>query len=186
MGYTQRKVRGINFSFLLAGFVFACWALACAWYGWPRGVRAGSIAGFSLSAIAALFFCAFPLIWARYPEKHPVHHELRRYGALSQISQRLDREMSEHVEVEGPFRFTATLLVYDSSHRFQKVPHDQIASAEIEKAGGDDPAAIVLRTRSGRRYQWYCTWLRGIFDAERVLEKMRASSNKSEDRQSPP
>jgi hypothetical protein len=186
MGYTKRKVRGINFSFLLASFVFACWALVCAWYGWPRGIRGGSVAGFTLFALAALFFCAFPVIWARYPEKHPVHHELRRYGDLAQVSQRLDREMSEHVEVVGPFRFTATLLVYDSGHEFQMVPYDQIDSAEIERAGTDDPATILLRTRTGRRYQWYSTWLQGIFDPERVLEKIRASSIKSEDRQSPP
>ena len=48
--------------------------------------------------------------------------------------------MSEHVEALGPFRFTATLLVYDSGHEFRMVPYDQIASAEIETAGADDPA----------------------------------------------
>jgi len=174
MGYTKRKVRGINFSFLLAGFVFACWALACAWYGWPGGFRGGSVAGFALFALAALFFCAFPVIWARYPEKHPVHHELRRYGGLSQISRRLDREMTERVEVLGPFRFTATMLVYDSGHEFQMVPYDQIIFAEI--AGGDDPATIMLRTRAGRRYQWYSTWLQGTFNPQKVLEKIRAAA----------
>jgi hypothetical protein len=176
MGYTKRKVRGINFSFLLAGFVFACWALVCAWYGWPRGFHGGSVAGFGLFALAALFFCAFPVIWARYPEKHPVHHELRRYGGLLDITQRLDREMTEHVEVVGPFRFTATLLVYDSGHEFQMVPYDQIVSAEVEKAEGDDPGAIVLRTRSRRRYQWYSTRLQGNFNPEKVLNKIRAAA----------
>ena len=174
MGYTKRKVRGIDFSFLLAGFVFACWALVCAWYGWPRGFRGGSVAGFGLFALAALFFCAFPIIWARHPEKHPVNHELRRYGDLSQISQRLDREMTEHIEVFGPFRFTATLLVYDSGHEFQVVPYDQIVSADSD--GSDGPAAIMLRTRAGRRYHWYSTWLQGTFDPEKVLEKIRTTA----------
>jgi len=176
MGYTKRKVRGINFSFLLAGFLFACWALVCAWYGWPRGFRAGSTAGFGLFALAALFFCAFPIIWARYPEKHPVNHELRRYGDLLEVSKRLDHEMTEHVEAIGPFRFTATMLIYDSGHEFQMVPYAQIASAEIETAGSDDPATIVVRTRAGRRYQWYSTWLQGSFDPERVLGKIRSAA----------
>lgn len=172
MGYTKRKIRGINFSFLLAGFIFSGWALACAWYGWPRGFRAGSAAGFVLFALAALFFCAFPVIWVRYPKKHPVNHELLRYGNLSQISQQLDREMMEPLEVIGPFRFTATMLVYDSGHEFQMVPYDQIASAEIEKPESDDPVAIAVRTRTGRRYQWYSTWLQGIFNPEKVLERI--------------
>ena len=174
MGYTKRKVRGINFSFLVAGFVFACWALVCAWYGWPRGIRGGSVAGFGLFALAALFFCAFPVIWARYPEKHPVNHELRRYGDLLQVSRSLDREMTGNFEVIGPFRFTATLLVYDSGHEFQMIPYDQIVFAEI--AGTDEPATIVLRTRAGRRYQWYSTWLQGTFNPGRVLERIRAAA----------
>ena len=182
MGYTRRKVRGVNFSFLLAGFVFACWALFCAWYGWPRGFRGGSVAGFGLFALAALFFCAFPVIWARHPEKHPVNHELRRYGDLSEISRRLDREMTEQVETIGPFRFTATLLVYDSGHEFQMVPYDQILSAETYNAGGDDPAAVMLRTRAGRRYQWYSTWLQGKFNPEKVLEKIRAAARLDDQR----
>jgi len=175
MGYTKRKVRRINFSFLLAGFIFACWALVCAWYGWPRGFRFGSAAGFGLFALAALFFCAFPVIWARFPEKHPVNHELRRYGDLSQISKRLDCEMTEQVEIVGPFRFTATMLVYDSGHEFQLVPYDQIVSAELEP--GDDPATIMVRTRSRRRYQWYSTWLQGVFNPEKVLKKIRRAAH---------
>jgi len=182
MGYTKRKVRGINFSFLLAGFVFACWALVGAWYGWPRGFRGSSVAGFVLFALAALFFCAFPAIWARYPEKHPVNHELRRYGDLSQVSQCLDREMTEHVEAVGPFRLTATLLVYDSGHEFQLVPYDQIVSAEIDNAGTDNPGGIILRTRAGRRYHWYSTWLQGKFNPEKVLEKIRVAA-RLDDRQ---
>lgn len=177
MGYTKRKVRGINFSFLLAGLVFAGWALFCAWSGWPRGFRAGSAAGFALFALAALFFCAFPVIWARFPEKHPVNHELMRYGKLSEISKRLDLEMAGDVEAVGPFRFTATILVYDSGHEFQMVPYDQIVSAEIEQTTSDDPAAIVVHTRGGRVYQWYRTWLQGIFDPEKTLAKIRAAAH---------
>ncbi len=180
MGYTKRKIRGINFSFLLAGFVFACWALVCAWFGWPRGLRHGSVAAFALFALAALFFMAFPILWARSPEKHPVNHELLRYGALSQLSARLDAEMTGNVEVLGPFRFTATLLVYDSGHEFQLVPFDQIASAEIERPSADDPGAIMLRTRAGRRYHWYSAWLQGIFDPEVVLRKIRAAAHLDE------
>ena len=176
MGYTKRKIRGTSFSFLLAGFIFACWALVCAWYGWPRGFRGGAATGFGLFALAALFFSAFPVIWARFPEKHPVNHELLRYGGLAEMSERLDREMADPVEVIRPFRFTATLLVYDSGHEFQMIPYDQIASAEIEKLADDDPATIVVRTRRGRRYQWYRTWMQGIFDPEKVLEKIRAAA----------
>src|SRR5260221_14669148 len=105
MGYTRRKVRGINFSFLLAGLIFAGWALVCAWFGWPRGFRHGSAAAFALFGLAAIFFCAFPVIWARFPEKHPVNHDLMRYGNLREISARLDREMADHFEALGPFRF---------------------------------------------------------------------------------
>jgi len=177
MGYARRKIRGINFSFLLAGFVFSCWALVCAWYDWPRGFRGGSAAGFGLFALAALFFTAFPVIWARFPEKHPVNYELLRYGSLSQISGRLDAEMAGHVEFLRPFRFTATMLIYDSGHEFQMVPYDQIASAKLEKIGDDDPASIVVRTRAGRRYQWYSAWLQGIFNPEQVLEKIRAAAH---------
>ena len=134
MGYTRRKIRGINFSFLLAGIVFAGWAFVCAWFGWPRGFRYGSTAGFALFAVASVFFTAFPLIWARYPEKHPVNHELARYGNLREVSQRLDREMADHFETLGPFRFTATMMVYDSGHEFQMIPYDQILSAEVATA----------------------------------------------------
>ena len=176
MGYTKRKIRGINISFLLAAFIFACWALVCAWYGWPRGFRAGSTAGFSLFAAAALFFMAFPILWARFPEKHPVNHELRRYGDLAHISQRLDIEMSEQVEVVGPFRFTATMLVYDSGHEFQLIPYDQIVSAELDQPTSDDTPSLVVRTRSGRSYRWYRTWMQGVFDPEKTLEKIRGAA----------
>jgi hypothetical protein len=124
--------------------------------------------------LAAIFFCAFPAIWARFPEKHPVNHDLMRYGNLREISVRLDREMAEHFEAFGPFRFTASMLVYDSGHEFQMIPYDQIVSAEIEATTADDPAAIVVRTRKGRQYQWYRTWMQGIFDADAVLEKIRS------------
>ena len=175
MGYTRRKIRGINFSFLLAALVFAGWAFVCAWYGWPRGFRAGSTAGFVLFSVAALFFTAFPVIWARFPEKHPVNHELMRYGNLPEVRERLDLEMAGEVEVLGPFRFTATILVYDSGHEFQMVPYDQIVSAEV--GSGDDAPTLVVHTRAGRRYQWYRTWLQGIFDPEKALAKIRAAAH---------
>jgi hypothetical protein len=171
MEYTRRKIRGINFSFLLAGLVFAGWAFVCAWFGWPRGFRHASAAGFGLFAMAAVFFCAFPIIWARFPEKHPVNHELARYGDFRQVAQRLDREMAEHFEAIGPFRFTAAFLTYDSGHEFQIIPYDQVASAEVLS---DDIPGVVVRTRRGRRYQWYRTWMQGTFDPARVLEKIRA------------
>src|SRR3974390_3102232 len=182
MGYTKRKIRGINFSFFLAAFIFAGWAFVCAWFGWPRSFRGGSTAGFMLFAFAALFFAAFPVIWARFPAKHPVNHELRRYGDLSQISERLGREMAEQVEILGPFRFTATLLVYDSGHEFQMIPYDQIVSAQLEHDAGDqdagnDVASIGVRTRSGRRYRWYRTWMQGMFDPQTTLAKIRAAAH---------
>lgn len=175
MSYTQRKIRGINFSFLLAALIFAGWAFVCSWYGWPRGIRHGSAAALSLFSFAALFFAAFPLIWARYPAKHPVNHELARYGNVQQIAERLDREMSGPVEMLGPFRFTATMLVYDSGHEFQLVPYDQIISAE--KTADDDTPAISVTTRNGRRYQWYRTWMQGLFNPEEVLQKIRAAAH---------
>jgi len=177
MGYTKRKVRGINLSFLLEGLIFAGWALVCAWYGWPRGFRAASTAGFVLFALAALFFAAFPVIWARFPEKHPVNHELMRYGNLSEVSALLDREMAGDVAVLGPFRFTAMILVYDSGHEFQMIPYDQIVSAEIEKTTDDDPTSLVVSTRAGRRYQWYRTWMQGVFNPEMTLAKIRAAAH---------
>lgn len=176
MGYTKRKIRGINSSFFLAGFIFAGWALFCAGYGWPRAFRGSTVAGSALFTLAALFFIAFPIIWARLPGKHPVNHELARYGKIAQISERLDREMLGPVEILGPFRFTASFLVYDSGHEFQLVPYDQIVSAEIDQAASDDPAAVVLRTRSGRRYQWYRTWLQGLFNPDQVVKKIREAA----------
>jgi hypothetical protein len=177
MGYTKRKIRGINFSFFLAAMVFAGWALVCAWYGWPRGFRHGSEAAFGLLVLTALFFTAFPLIWARFPEKHPVNHELARYGDLAEISARLDREMTGRVEALGPFRFSATMLVYDSGHEFQMVPYDQIGAAEIDQPSSDDAPAIVVKTRSGKRYQWYRTWMQGRFNPDQVLEKIRLAAH---------
>jgi len=174
MGYTQRKIRGINFSFLLAAFIFACWAFVCSWYGWPRGFRHGSAAGFGLFAAAALFFTAFPAIWARFPDKHPVNHELKRYGNRSEISRRLDQEMQNNVERLGPFRLTASMLVYDSGHEFQLIPYDQIIAAELDSdAAGAAPTAIIVRTRTGRHYEWFSTWTQGVFNPEEVLKKVR-------------
>jgi hypothetical protein len=177
MGYTKRKIRGINFSFLLAAFILACWALVCAWYGWPRGFRHGSAVGFALFALAAMFFSAFPAIWARFPDKHPVNHELRRYGDLSEISQRIDKEMSGNVEILGPFRFTATMLLYDSGLEFQLIPYDQIASAELDNEAGDAaPTAIIVRTKTARRYEWFSTWTQGVFNPEQVLARIRTAA----------
>lgn len=180
MGYTRRKIRGINFSFLLAGLVFACWALLCAWYGWPRGFRHSNLVGFGLFALAAVFFTAFPAIWARYPAKHPVNHELARYGKLSEISKLLDQEVVDGFEVLGPFRFTKSFLIYDSGHEFQLVPYDQIVAAAVDKAGDEDPSAIVVSMRSGRKYQWYRTFMQGRFDPEKVLETIRAAAHLDE------
>jgi|SRR5580704_870707 hypothetical protein len=180
MGYTRRKIRGINSSFQLAGLVFAGWAFICAWFGWPRGFRYGSLAGFVLFAAAALFFIAFPAIWERYPEKHPVNYELRRYGNLQQISARLDAEMSGPVAILGPFRFAATMLVYDSGQEFQMIPYDQIVSAEIDKGAEGDTPALAVSTRARRRYQWYSTWLQGSFNPEEVLERIRVAAHLDE------
>jgi hypothetical protein len=174
VGYTKRKIRGINSSFFLAALAFAGWALVSAWTGWPRSFPHSGAAGFCIFAVAALFFTAFPLIWARFPAKHPVNHELARYGKRAEVSERLDREMAAPVEKLGPFRFAATLLVYDSGHEFQMVPYDQIVSAEKIF---DDVPAISVTTRKGRRYQWYRTWMQGTFDPQQVLEKIRAAAH---------
>jgi hypothetical protein len=179
MGYTRRKIRGINFSFLLAGMVFAGWALVCAWFGWPRGLRYGSTAAFCLFSAAALFFVAFPVIWARFPDKHPVNHELARYGRVQEMSERLDLEISEHVEAFGPFRFTASYLVYDSGHEFQLIPYGQIVSSEI---AADDVPSLIVRTRRGRRYQWFRAWMQGTFDPEIVLAKIRSVAPANDER----
>jgi len=85
--------------------------------------------------------------------------------------------MAADIEVVGPFRFTATILVYDSGHEFQMIPYDQIVSAEIDQTASDDPAALVVHTRGGRRYQWYRTWLQGVFDPEKTLAKIRAAAH---------
>ncbi|HEY6369506.1 MAG TPA: hypothetical protein VIX37_02930 [Candidatus Sulfotelmatobacter sp.] len=39
------------------------------------------------------------------------------YGKWSDICERLDHEMAADVAVRGPFRFTATIFVYDSGPR---------------------------------------------------------------------
>jgi len=175
MGYTKRKIRGINFSFLLAGIIFAGWALVCAWFGFPRSLRHGSTAAFALFLLAAIFFTAFPVIWARYPAKHPVNHDLSRYGKLAEVSARLDREMQGSVDVLGPFRFTDTMLVYDIGHEFQMIPYSQIRSAEVDQPESGDPASIVIKTKS-RTYRWYRTWMQGRFDPQEVVEKIRANA----------
>lgn len=175
MGYTQHKIRGINRSFFMAAMAFAGWALFCAWTGWPRSFRHSGLTGFILFSLAAVFFMAFPIIWARFPEKHPVNHELRRYGKLHDVLERLDTEMTGHVEILGPFRFTANFLVYDSGHEFQMIPYNQIASVEMTSDEGT--AAVVVHTRSGRRYQWYSTWMQGRFSSEKVREKIRSAAH---------
>jgi hypothetical protein len=177
MGYTQRKIRGINRSFFMAALGFAGWALFCAWSGWPRSLRHGSTTGFILFALAAVFFMTFPVIWARFPEKHPVNHEFMRHGKLQEVSERLDAEMAGYVENLGPFRFTTSMLIYDSGHEFQMIPYDQIASAEIERSESGDVPAIAVRTRKGRRYQWYRAWMQRVFDPEKVLEKIRTAAH---------
>lgn len=177
MGYTKRKIRGINFSFLLAGLIFAGWALVCAWFGFPRSLRHGSAAAFALFLLAAIFFAAFPVIWARCPSKHPVNHDLSRYGNLTEVSAQLDREMEGRVETLGPFHFTETMLIYDIGHEFQMIPYNQIASAEIDQPTSDDPAAVVVRTRTGKRYQWFRTWMQGRFNPQEVVEKIRANAH---------
>lgn len=174
MGYTKQKIRGISFSFLLAGFVFACWALVCAWFGWPRGFKGGTAVGFGLLALASLFFLAFPLIWARYPAKHPVNCELRRYGKISEMSVRLDREMSQPVEALGPFRFAATLLVYDTGLEFQMIPYDQIA--RVEAISDDGTSGIAVYTRSGRSCRWFSNLGQGRFDPQKMEDKLRAAT----------
>jgi hypothetical protein len=183
LGYTRRKIRGINLSFVLAGFIFACWALFCAWTGWPRALRHGSTAGFFLFAAASLFFCSFPLLWARYPRKHPVNHELRRYGKIREVSARLDREMSEQVEILGPFRFTASMLVYDSGLEFQMVPYDQIATAEVPEPA--DVPAVLVRTRGGRQYEWFRNWTQGNFNPAEVVTKVREAAKLPKDPAAP-
>jgi hypothetical protein len=77
----------------------------------------------------------------------------------------------------APFVSTATFLVYDSGHEFQMIPYDQIVLAEVEKGADGEAPAIVVRTRSGRRYQWYRTWLQGIFEPEKMLERIRAAAH---------
>ena len=107
-----------------------------------------------------------------------MNHELARYGDRSKISERLDVEMSEHVEILGPFRFTATMLVYDSGLEFQLIPYDQIISARAEPGDGDDNTpAIVVHTRKGRRHQWYRTWMQGIFEPDKTLAKIRTAAH---------
>jgi hypothetical protein len=71
------------------------------------------------------------------------------------------------------------MLVYDSGLEFQMIPYDQIASAEIESSVGGEPItpAIVVHTRGGRRYQWYRTWLQGIFDTQEVLKEIRTTAH---------
>jgi hypothetical protein len=174
MGYTQRKIRRINRSFFMAAIVFAGWALFCAWTGLPKSFPHSGATGFVLFSLVAVFFMAFPVIWARFPEKHPVLHELHRYGKIRVVSERLDAEMASRVEILGPFRFAATLLIYDSAYEFQMVPYDQIASAETVSDEGT--AGVVVHTHSGRRYQWYSTFMQGTFNAEKVVDKVRAAA----------
>jgi hypothetical protein len=180
MSYTKRKIRAIDASFLLAGLVFAAWGLTCAWFGWPRGIRHGSVVAFSLFALASLFFLAFPAIWAWFPRKHPVNHQLLRYGNLAEVAARLDREMAGDVAASGPFRLAATLLVYDSGLDFRMVPYERIASVEVEKPEGEPATSLIVHTLKGRRYQWYPGWMQGTFDPEEVAEKIRRTAKLQE------
>jgi hypothetical protein len=175
MGYTQHKIRRINRSFFLAALTFAGWALFCAWTGLPRSFPHSGATGFFLFSLAAVFFMVFPVVWTRYPDKHPVIHELRRYGKIREVSERLDAEMAGRIEIIGPFRFTAHFLVYDSAHEFQMVPYDQITS--VEMVSDEGTPGVVVHTQSGRRYQWYSTWMQGRFSSEKVREKIRLAAH---------
>jgi hypothetical protein len=88
--------------------------------------------------------------------------------------------MAADIEVLGPFRFTAAILVYDSGHEFQMVPYDQIVSGQIEQPASDDPPAVVVHTPDGRCDQWYRTWMQGIFDPEKTLAKIRAAAHRDD------
>jgi hypothetical protein len=180
MGYTKRKISSINF-IIPAGCVQLrrLGALLCLVRVAARLPRRQHCRLRNLRRSSALLL-AFPILWARFPDKHPVNHELARYGDVREISERLDIEMSRQVEVLGPFRFTATFLVYDSGHEFQIVPYDQIVAAHVDKGSSDDAPAVVVRTRKGRQYQWYRAWLQGIFDPQKTLEKIRAAAQRDE------
>jgi hypothetical protein len=174
MGYTRHKIRTINLSFFLAALAFSGWAFYAALTGQPRSFPGAGTVGFILFGLAAIFFAAFPLIWTRYPSRHPVLHALARFGNPSDISRLLDREMSAPVAVLGPFRFTASFLVYDSGLEFQLIPYDQIARAEL--ASDEGVAAVVVHTRGGRTYQWFRSWMQGRFGPAEVLEKIRSAA----------
>lgn len=51
---------------------------------------------------------------------------------------RLDAGIGQVHEVEGPFYFTATMLVYSPGYTLDVVSYDAISFADIERSVGED------------------------------------------------
>ena len=85
--------------------------------------------------------------------------------------------MADHFEALGPFRFTATMLIYDSGHEFKMIPYDQIISAELERPATDDPAAILVRTRKAPPLPVVPHLDAGNFDPTNVLARIHSAAH---------
>lgn len=139
---------------------------------WPAPRQHCGIYSLRCSGAILLFV---PAAVGALSRKHPVNHELHRYGKVREVAARLDREMGELVETIGPFRFTATMLVYDSGLEFQMIPYDKIAAAEIPDS--NDIPSLRIRTRNGRQYEWFRSWMQGSFNPDEVVAKIRSKAN---------
>jgi hypothetical protein len=176
--FTKLKTRTVSSSCLFVALVFGSGAvyllskhtLHTAFFWWRFGLLIG----------LAILSSGFPFTWLLAPNKHPVRRALAVHGDAQKVAAQLDVEMSREHEVQGPFHFTPTFLVYSPSHTLDVVPHEDVESAlnEIDhSAEGPPTPKIFVTTRGAKTYTWYRTWLQGTFDADRVLTSIRNRAN---------
>lgn len=121
---------------------------------------------------------AFPLSWVFFPQKRPVYRALAAHGDARSTADRLDAEMAQAHEVEGPFHFTATMLVYSPGYTLDVVPYDTISFTHKKTSVGETGGAvIVVQTKHGRTYEWHRKWVQGIFEPDKVLLNIRERAN---------
>ena len=177
MDFVALKKHSVTAGCLFVAFVFGVGAV----YLLSTPVREPAY-WFRVGALAALTVLAlgFAGYWMLFPHKHAVHRALAVLGDVGLFADRLNGEIAREHEVQGPFHFTASFLVYSPGHALDVVPYESIASAskEVDSSGEDSPIPlIVLHTTEGRTYTWRRTWIQGIFDADQVLFAIRNRAN---------
>jgi hypothetical protein len=176
--FTKSKTRAISISHLLAAFVAGAGTV----YFLIEHLPHGTVYWIQLSGMVGLTILAlsFPTFWMLFPNRHPVHRALAAHGDATALASQLNAEISRGADVQGPFYFTSSFLIYSPGYTLDVVPYESILSALKEMSdSGEGPAVpvVVVHTKQGRTYDWHRTWIQGMFDADRVLLSLRRQAN---------